>query len=216
MTPCAHAMKSWKAEVFVSVSTLTIFSIISVALSYSLFLVTRDMEFATQLIEPSGHYTYEAFDHPAVLPIDLGRPVQTVREESVHFGVDDAESAIEWQYNTSPYGAGLTRLGPELRTFIVDMVHPMHCLRYIRGLIVKEQTQGVDHPISHCFDALRRMSLCQADLTLEPGDFVTCNFTASTVGQTHICRDWEVVYKTLQAGWVSWFQYRIEHDISAT
>ncbi|KAA1478177.1 hypothetical protein DENSPDRAFT_660602 [Dentipellis sp. KUC8613] len=208
-------MKSWKSYESMSALAFTTLSIISIVFSYSLSLVARDIKFVmahpSTDIGSSNHYTYEGSDYPNTLPVNLDHPVQTVMEESVHYGLDDDAARDEWEY-TSPFGAAFIRLGPDARMFYPDMFHPMHCLRYVHGVLVEVEESNVNH-LEHCLNYLRRITLCHIDLTLEPGDFVTRNFTSDAVGQTHICRDWKTVYDAMEADWVSWLRYRSERDM---
>ncbi|TFY52883.1 hypothetical protein EVG20_g10360 [Dentipellis fragilis] len=208
-------MKASRGSELVSLSILAILCFVSGIFSYSLFLVTRDINFETPRpsdgwnVKPLHQYTYRGGDYPHVLPTKFDLPVQTIMEESVHYGLGDADSSDEWRY-TLPYGSGAVRLGRDQRAFIVSMFHAMHCLQFTHKVLTNIDHGGVRH-LNHCFGLLRHMSLCKADLTLEPGDFMTRNFTEDAVGEKHICRDWEMVYHTMQDNWVSWFQYRAEH-----
>lgn len=58
------------------------------------------------------------------------------------------------------------------------------------------------------------MIMCQADLTLERGDFVTRNFTEDRMGEAHVCRDWNDVYEMLSLNWVNWYRYRHENNLT--
>ncbi|KAA1475998.1 hypothetical protein DENSPDRAFT_455538 [Dentipellis sp. KUC8613] len=200
-----------------SALAFAILSAVSIILSHSLLLVTRDIKFSTP--HPStnmrllANYSYEGSDYPNMLPGNFGHPVQMIVEENTHYGVNGDGASDEWEY-TSPYGAGLVRVGPKQRVFYSEMTHPMHCLRYIRSILAQEEKSLVIH-LEHCFNYLRRTSLCKADLTLEPEDFVTRNFTSDMVGQIHICRDWRAVYDTMERNWKAWLKHRSKHGIAA-
>ncbi|KAG0700586.1 hypothetical protein DFH29DRAFT_615412 [Suillus ampliporus] len=72
------------------------------------------------------------------------------------------------------------------------MFHQLHCLRRFREALTGQgSSQGHTH---HCLNYLRQSTLCQADLTLEAGDFTTWDFTQRRVGATHVCRDWGALY----------------------
>ncbi|KAA1470522.1 hypothetical protein DENSPDRAFT_818147 [Dentipellis sp. KUC8613] len=205
-----------RRNIFFFATALTTLSVVSIYLTYTLFLLTRNIVFATpqlsDVAKPLHHYSYEGDDYPPEPALNFGRPVQMVMEDSLHYALDDDVSFDEW-IHTSPYGTGAIRLGPEKRSFFVSMFHEIHCLRYFRQGLTDSKL-GEAH-LQHCFDYLRRMSLCQADLTLEPGDFASRSLAGDAEGATHVCRDWEAVYDMLKVNWVSWFRYRAEHNISS-
>ena len=134
-------------------------------------------------------------------------PVFMQVEESVHYSIDDLEAGDEWIYS-SPFGAGSYREGPGNLTFAVDVFHHLHCLRYIRAALVK---QDIGHDpivhINHCLSYMREAVLCTADTTLEPGDFTTRNFTEQRTGATHECRDWRQLYKQIEDNWNNWYHF---------
>jgi len=126
-----------------------------------------------------------------------------VVEESVRFSLLDAEAPMEWS-STSPPGEGSVRLGPDGRLFYLSMFHELHCLRRFQQLL-RYPLSAVDVAhTQHCFNYLRQCSLCQADRTLEVGNFITRNFTSDRVGATHTCKDWSVVYDKVTYNWSKW------------
>jgi hypothetical protein len=58
--------------------------------------------------------------------------------------------------------------------------------------------------LHHCLNYMRERALCQADLTLEPGDFTQRNFAQDRVGATHVCRDWNAVISKVDDNWNDW------------
>jgi hypothetical protein len=48
------------------------------------------------------------------------------------------------------------------------------------------------------------MTLCDSNLTLEPGDFTKRNFTADPFGPTHECTDFSTVYETMKEAYDVW------------
>ncbi|KAA1474025.1 hypothetical protein DENSPDRAFT_780667, partial [Dentipellis sp. KUC8613] len=153
---------------------------------------------------------YQGDDNPLVLSIDLSRAVRLAMEESVHFRINGPDSFEEWT-STWPYGSSPIRLGPGRRAFSIAMLHQMHCVESFRSALIHE-TISKRH-LQHCFDSLRRAILCGSDLTLEAGDFTRRNFTKDTVGATHVCRDWDVVYRTVRENWASWLEYAHRHNM---
>lgn len=124
-------------------------------------------------------------------------------EETVRFSMWDAEAQAEW-WSTSPPGDGGEQLGPNGRIFILSMFHELHCWRQFERTFRDPRLAA--HPyfaghIHHCLNYLRQCSLCQVDRTLEPGDFMTRNFTSDRVGATHTCKDWKAVYNRVTYDW---------------
>ncbi|KAF7792945.1 hypothetical protein EIP86_004048 [Pleurotus ostreatoroseus] len=136
-------------------------------------------------------------------------------EESVRYSLTDPESELEWLW-TGPIGDHHVRLGQPRRAFAVPMFHQLHCLRTIRELIdrggLHRFPRAYGH-VHHCFVYLRQWTLCSADVTLEPGDFMQRNFTIERVGATHTCQDWEPVYDMVADNWKAWERYRDAHGL---
>lgn len=153
-------------------------------------------------------------DYPHNLPVERPKVRVTV-EESVHYALDNKESAHEWLW-TAPYGDNHIRLGPEMRSFAIAMFHQIHCLRGTRDALAKGWNKigpyGQEH-LHHCFNYIRQWTLCDADLTLEPGDFTKRNFTTERFGATHTCTDWQPIYEMTNDRWFKWEDYRIAHGV---
>ena len=132
-------------------------------------------------------------------------------KETVHYSLTEPEARDEWLYN-SPAGTGLVRLGPDHCTFVVSMFHQLHCLRNFHKAFINSTGNGPRRHVQHCFNFLRQGALCQADLTLEPGDFMSHNFTEDWLGATHLCRDWAAVYDKLEANWIEWMRFQKSSD----
>jgi len=138
-------------------------------------------------------------------------------EESVHYSLTDPEAYDEWLWTAPIVGDNHVRLGPDKRMFAVPMFHELHCLRNMRTAMVdglaslSPVRQGHIH---HCFNYLRQWALCSADVTLEPGDFMTRNFTTERTGGTYSCLDWTPVYKAVEENWYDWEQYRDLHGLA--
>ncbi|KAH7912746.1 hypothetical protein BJ138DRAFT_1112043 [Hygrophoropsis aurantiaca] len=187
-------------------SFMVILSVVSILFTFTLVGVTRDIVFAVSLDGSNtksgvqkNHYTFEGDDFPEVLPIEL-QPVEMVVEESVHFDLLSPEARLEW-LATSPPGTGSIRMGKDNRSFFVSMFHQVHCLRYFRQAL---NGHPEEEHVHHCLNYLRQWTLCQADLTLESGDFISRNFTLQRQGETHVCRDWNTVFDEVSVNWVEW------------
>ncbi|KAI3600710.1 hypothetical protein WG66_014153 [Moniliophthora roreri] len=153
-------------------------------------------------------YTFEGDDYPNFLPIDLPDPVLMSLEETVHYSPSDPLAAKEWVYN-SPWGAGTYPTGPRNRLFYVAMFHQMHCLRMTSAGLAKVPDRGQWRHLHHCFDVLRQSALCQADMTLEIGDFAKRDFTMERTGKPNekVCPDWEAIYDAVGSSWLRWRKF---------
>lgn len=83
-------------------------------------------------------------------------------------------------------------------------VSQLHCLQQFRDTLVEPNPRVPWGHLHHCLNYLRERALCQADLTLEPGDFATRNFAQDRIGATHICRDWNAVISKVEDNWSDW------------
>lgn len=158
---------------------------------------------------------YIAEDHPLRLPIER-KLIKMVAEESVRYSITDPEAEMEWLW-TGPVGDHSIRLGSEQRGFTIAMFHQLHCLRITREALMFNNWTAFPHGarehLNHCFTYIRMWTLCDADTTLEPGDFTKRNFTLERTGGTHTCYDWEAVYDRVNEGWDQWEEYRIAHGV---
>ena len=59
----------------------------------------------------------------------------------------------------------------------------------------------------HCLIYMRQLFLCNADMTLEAGDFMTRNLTTDRVGETRRCRDWSTVAAWVDENSREWAEY---------
>lgn len=53
---------------------------------------------------------------------------------------------------------------------------------------------------------LRQIFICNADMTLEDGDFMSRNLTTVRIGQTRKCRDWWAVTEFVNENNKEWFK----------
>ncbi|PPQ84850.1 hypothetical protein CVT25_004986 [Psilocybe cyanescens] len=162
-------------------------------------------------------YSYTWDDYPLEVPITLKQSTEVTVEESVHYHVVGEEAHDEWIYD-SPHGEGTFRLGPNRQYSTISMFHQLHCLRIFRGAIAS----GPDYPmklqrqhLEHCLNYLREMTLCSADLTLEPGDFTQRDFDLHRTGATHMCRDYRELYRLTENDWVECLHFDIADNVEA-
>jgi len=173
-----------------------------------------DSQRVTHTTKPIDSYTFLGRDTPPYLPAKH-KQVKMVVEESVHYPIVGSTAEKEWLW-TAALGDNHVRLGPEKRMFAVSMFHQLHCLRGIRESLevgwegLSRARQGHIH---HCFNYIRQWTLCDGDLTLEPGDFTKRNWTVERQGAVHTCRDWDLVYEAMADTWKDWTKFRIEHNI---
>lgn len=116
-------------------------------------------------------------------------------EESVHFRTNSTSAKLEWDADV-PVGTGAMRLGPRHRPFSLSMFHQLHCLGAFHTSIsgAEGADQLTDAHNKHCLDYMRQVILCDADVTLEEGDFMERVFEVDREGQTHVCQDWNAIY----------------------
>ncbi|KAK7052916.1 hypothetical protein VNI00_004236 [Paramarasmius palmivorus] len=171
----------------------------------------RDIRLRPDAVEG---YSFEGDDYPSFAPIPFANPVRITMEESVHYTVDFDPNITtqEWLYN-SPHGSGIYRLGSKNRAFYVAMYHYLHCLRRMHAAFMFVPTEGEWLHLQHCLNSLRQAILCQADATLEVGDFATRNFEVERFGATHTCHDVEVIYNEVQRDWLRWRRYMKGNDL---
>ena len=86
------------------------------------------------------------------------------------------------------------------RTFLVSMVHQMHCLDAFRVGFATNRT-GYAHHVEHCLRYMLQIVLCNADTTLEADEpgmrGGQWEHAAGGVGSVHQCRDWRVLREYL-------------------
>ncbi|KAF9055669.1 hypothetical protein BJ165DRAFT_1412204 [Panaeolus papilionaceus] len=194
----------------------------SLYLTWSLVTLANDVQQLMRLqqqrsYDPRGEddYSYIGHDHPKRLPIEE-RLIKLVAQESVHYSISDPEANDEWLW-TASVGDGHVRLGKDERMFAVVAFHELHCLRSMRHAIEngwQSLPKARQRHILHCYNYIRQWTLCAADATLEPGDFMKRNFTKHRTGATHTCVDWVPAYEKMKDKWMEWDQYRISHDIA--
>ncbi|THU78141.1 hypothetical protein K435DRAFT_973658 [Dendrothele bispora CBS 962.96] len=132
-------------------------------------------------------------------------------EESIHFALDNSSRADQEWSKSEPYGKGVVR-DQENRPFLVSMFHELHCLHYLGAELGSKNKDHWPHT-QHCLNMLRQWILCEADVTLEAGDFADKDFSSDRQGETHMCRNWEVVYQEMKNNWVGWYRYQVEQGI---
>lgn len=128
-------------------------------------------------------------------------------EESMHYQVHGTEAIQEWDA-LDVLGLGSVTFGKDYRTFYLPVFHQLHCLKTFRKALDEgSKFRGSKEHMNHCFSYFRQWTMCDADLTLEPGDFMARNFTRDRTGMTHVCKAWDKVYLQTAMNWVKWAKY---------
>ncbi|KAI9065284.1 hypothetical protein FKP32DRAFT_512386 [Trametes sanguinea] len=160
------------------------------------------------LVPAEREYSYVGDDFPAQLPLKLPAVGLVLSSDASHFSLyaDD-----DWG-SLFPLSDGFTTLHPadtppppppttaapnspssDGRTFLISMVHQLHCLDVLRVAFVANRTGAAQH-VAHCLRYLRQAVLCHADATLEPDEPGVRDgrweHAASGVDAVHRCRDW--------------------------
>jgi len=193
--------------------------IVSVLSTLTLFDIARGIQLPARHIHKQSNldlYTLIGDDFPPTVPnLELGS-VAMVVEESVRYSLRKSRRRgnSEW-FSAFPSGTGTIRLGPDHRAFYIGLYHQNHCLQQYRNTWLRGTANIEWDHIHHCLNSLRLWSLCLADLTLEPGDFTTRNFTEDRLGVTHTCRDWDAAIDKVKTDWDNWIPvWKDLHNVS--
>ncbi|EKM58141.1 uncharacterized protein PHACADRAFT_252214 [Phanerochaete carnosa HHB-10118-sp] len=169
---------------------LTVVVAASVAFTIGNVLVTlRNLSRLNELLPSSmaKEYTWAGGDVPMELPVPYEHAMVTFEDPGERFGL----------YNDSEWGTlfptdGSIKGGQDNRTFLVSMVHQLHCLDVIRVGYVTNASDFRGH-VEHCLQYLIQTIQCFADTTLEEDEMVLVDgewFHAVYVwGTQHKCRD---------------------------
>jgi len=128
-------------------------------------------------------------------------------EESVHYPIHGPIAEAEWATTRFLPGAGFIRSQKDHHVYLFPMSHQLHCLDYMRTAISNSSAVDWTH-LHHCFNLLRQWTLCEADTTLEQGDFTAHNYAEERVGVQHICRDWTAIVSALMDNQIEWRRWR--------
>lgn len=146
-----------------------------------------------------------------MLPLDRPLPLinYTFTNNTADFPIHGPNASTAWS-RVYPNGFGFVRLGAGRRILCVSMFHQLHCIEKMRRALDDPDDPVATIPhLQHCMNYIRQMVLCGADLTLEPEDYDEANRRneATGVGVTHSCRDWSVVYDTVNENFARWSEY---------
>ncbi|KAJ7736770.1 hypothetical protein DFH07DRAFT_842766 [Mycena maculata] len=133
----------------------------------------------------------------------MDRPVQMMVEDSVRYRHPNNGAGEEFAKGFPP-GQGAFPLEENNHATFVSMYHQLDCMdTFGRALTTTSHRAGWKR-LQHCLNYLREVALCQADKTLEAGNFSERDFRIERQGAGHVCRDWEYLHKAVQSNWVRW------------
>ena len=125
-------------------------------------------------------------------------------QESVHYGGNGSDITAAY-----PRGAGRAIMGPDNRELLVSFYHQLHCIGELQlGLFDRDSKEATPHHMKHCLDYLRQTILCDAQDTLEEGDFMRMNFKTQRIAGDVACWDWRLIYEDLEHDWLQFFDGR--------
>ncbi|KAF8142291.1 hypothetical protein K438DRAFT_687413 [Mycena galopus ATCC 62051] len=124
-------------------------------------------------------------------------------EDSVRYRHPANEARQEFAKGFPP-GQGAFPLAFDNHATFVSMYHQLDCMdTFGRALTATSHRAGWAR-LQHCLNYLREMAMCQADITLEVGNFSERNFEIERQGGSYVCRDWEQFHAAVQLNWVRW------------
>ncbi|KAF9030275.1 hypothetical protein BJ165DRAFT_1535730 [Panaeolus papilionaceus] len=166
-----------------------------------LLLLNLSLAFVSVKIALFGReHTLEYSDYPLEIAVDEPlEPVGMTIQDSTHYQLNLTDySEKEWTTLIAwPHGSGRIHLGEKHRLFNAVYFHQLHCVQIMEeGLQDRTYPMANLHHVSHCLHYLRQTLMCDADYTLEEGDFMKrySNYDLRSGGDTRVCRDWEKLY----------------------
>jgi hypothetical protein len=136
----------------------------------------------------------------------MDRPVQMMVEDSVRYRHPANEAGQEFAKGF-PSGQGAFPLAMKNHATFVAVYHQLDCIdTFGRALTTTNHKAGWSR-LQHCLNYLREVALCQADMTLEVGNFSERDFRIERQGVGQMC-DWETFQKAVQSNWVRWRKVR--------
>ena len=182
--------------------------------TYSRHLFLTDPRIKTQRLSNSAGYL--DIDYPIEIPVGRIPTVEMTFHETSRFSLSSNDSTANWEtLFTNQFGTGFQHLGPYHFRFISGAYHALHCLYKAQLALDKpDHLEDPDHHFAHCLIYWRQLFLCNADLTLEDGDFMRRNLTTDRIGPTRRCRDWSTVAAWVNENSREWARYNgVELDI---
>lgn len=119
------------------------------------------------------------------------------------------------QSTTNGPWLGVVRMGPQQRAYELTMWHQLHCIRILRTAFMPSspgvKDEHLHYHVHHCLDRFRQHWLCDADLTLEPSNFMTANFSDVRVHPPRKCNNWQALYSNTERNFVDWRRHAIRN-----
>ncbi|KAH8101229.1 hypothetical protein BXZ70DRAFT_1007617 [Cristinia sonorae] len=159
--------------------------------------------------ELSVDYTWIDRDNPIMMPTGPIPTVERTFQESIRFTLDDDSSKPNWEtLFTNQFGIGFQHLGPYHYRYISAAYHSQHCV-YSMALDFDKPNHRThpSHHFIHCLMYMRQIFMCDADMTLEDGDFTMRNLTLDRMGATRECKDWNAVSAWVNQNFKEWADY---------
>lgn len=180
---------------------------------------------------PEKPYVFSSYTHPlqisqtlyrTSLPGYVGRemPLETptghipyvemTYQESSRFEIQNyTASRPNWDtLIKNQFGLGFHHIGPFHHRFVSAAYHSLHCdYTFGRDMEKPNHLNETSHHLVHCMMYLWQLFMCNADATLEPGDFMVRNLTLDRMGVTRKCRDWGTVAKWIDQNALEWAEY---------
>ncbi|TFK68842.1 hypothetical protein BDN72DRAFT_841320 [Pluteus cervinus] len=153
-------------------------------------------------------YSYVGQDYPLEYPMGELDIVAMTLQESVRFELNTNNPLLESEWGTItnyPKGWGRVHLGPDDRVFNVVFYHQLHCVRQLqRAILDRNNTIAPREHVGHCLNYLRQTFLCEANPSLEEGDFWERDYEVDRLGDTLVCKDWTKAYEELEKNFERW------------
>lgn len=174
--------------------------------TYSAYFPLPASLIISEINEFTGYLAWIDRDYPLEMPTGPVSTVEMTLQESTRFMLDDDADKPNWEtLITNQIGIGFNHLGPYHYRFISSAYHSLHCVFSMSEDFEKPDHWGnPSHHLIHCLMYMRQMFLCNADTTLEEGDFMTKNFTLDRTIVTRECRDWESIAEWVDENFREW------------
>ncbi|KAH7869188.1 uncharacterized protein C8R40DRAFT_1155636 [Lentinula edodes] len=146
-------------------------------------------------------YTFSGSSVPLLHPMINDLPVVLLTlQETDHLQWNAMDNVSRDEYYTLLDYPAISILSSNHHMFILSWFHNLHCIAQFRAAL-NNHTDWVatQEHFHHCLHYLRQILLCNAGDMLEPGDFMTRNFTTERIGGELMCYDFEKAQSILQA-----------------
>lgn len=148
-------------------------------------------------------------DNPLYMPTGPIDTVEMTFQESKRYDFEHPDAPGNWEtLFTNHYGLGFAHLGAYNYRFISGAHHALHCVYTMtHDFSNPDHVAKPSHHFIHCLTYIRQIALCNADMTLEPGDFMMRNLTVDRTGVTRSCKDWKRLGEWLNDNFKEWVTF---------